>query len=94
MRVQLRNLGIVGYNSGWSFYSYRTTDDYEALANPAYWNDAIDILKLGDEIHVHHTFGANSIWCVVAVGDAVRLACMLYCNHFTAGDRAWQQPLP
>lgn len=90
--VKLRDLGIIGYSGGWTMFCYRTADDDAALSNPAYWSDAINIMKLGDEVHVHHAFGANSIWCVVAAGDALRLTCMLYCDHHAAGDRPWQQP--
>ena len=51
MAYNYNELSAVTYNNGFTVWHYRTNDEWNDVRRPAYWNDAMMLLRPGDAIY-------------------------------------------
>lgn len=50
MAFAIKDLGVLAYAHGFTFWYYRTDDDVDAVQEIGYFADAADMLRIGDRI--------------------------------------------
>ncbi|MTI08490.1 hypothetical protein [Curvivirga aplysinae] len=50
MAYQSKNLSVIAYANGFTFWHYATEDTAVSVATDGYFNDAADMLRVGDVI--------------------------------------------
>jgi predicted lipoprotein with Yx(FWY)xxD motif len=71
MAFAIRNMSVLAYANGFTLWHYKAAaDDQIAVAAPAFFNDAGDMLASGDMVMVSAKDGGRML-CVVAERGAV-----------------------
>ena len=68
MSFQIKDLGVLAYAHGFTYWYYRTEDQADAVREIGYFADAADMLRLGDRI-TGSTSDRRAIDLVVARND-------------------------
>ena len=68
MPFSIKDLGVLAYAHGFTFWFYRTEDDSESVASKNYFLDAADMLRVGDRI-TGSTADNRSVDLVVSKND-------------------------
>ena len=50
MAFSIKDLGVLAYAHGFTFWYYRTADDTDQVMDANYFNDAADMVRVGDRI--------------------------------------------
>jgi hypothetical protein len=68
MAFSIKDLGVLAYAHGFTFWYYRTEDQADAVQEVGYFADAADMLRIGDRI-TGSTSDRRAIDLVVARND-------------------------
>jgi hypothetical protein len=72
MAFTVRNLGVLSYTNGFTLWDYLAeADDVNTVAGPGYFNNAADMLAVGDRIMVRAVDGGVDLY--VAEIEPLRL---------------------
>ena len=68
--VSFRHLSVLAYAQGFTLWHYRTDKPGEVLA-PGFFNDAVDMLAVGDQITASGAGGMHILWVQATIPAVV-----------------------
>ncbi|MEM7653008.1 MAG: hypothetical protein AAF220_07510 [Pseudomonadota bacterium] len=60
MAFKSQDLSVLAYANGFTLWHYRTEDNYGIIDNEGYFNDAFEMLQVGDVIIANTTFNSST----------------------------------
>ena len=60
MAFKSQDLSVLAYANGFTLWHYKTDDHYGTIDNDGYFNDAFDMLHVGDVIIANTTFNSST----------------------------------
>jgi hypothetical protein len=76
-RFAIRDLSVLQFANGFTLWSYKAGDAFlSSITAPGFFNEARDILRPGDHIHVSGIRGGAVLYVVSSNDDAIRVLVM------------------